>query len=145
MEKDRKQMILVGLLTLVLAGAGWWFSAGWSADASRFPRLALSLLALLGLLLMVQAARGKLVGEYMIHAKQLVGPAISFAIILGYVLLLEVIGFYVATALFLAGYMFYLGQRSWKVMLGATAGVLAFIYLLFTQALGTPLPHGLLY
>lgn len=65
--------------------------------------------------------------------------------ILAHVALIEIVGFYMMTALFLVAYMKYLGAKSYPVMLGTTAGLLAFIYGLFTCALGTPLPHGFLY
>ncbi|MCR5576502.1 MAG: tripartite tricarboxylate transporter TctB family protein [Oscillospiraceae bacterium] len=68
---------------------------------------------------------------------------VSLAAVVAYVLLINVLGFYIATALFLIGLLLYL-----KVPYLATAitvaVILALVYFAFAKFLGVKLPKGLL-
>ena len=62
---------------------------------------------------------------------------------IAYVVLIDKLGFYVSSTLFLLGMMFYLGVRSWKVLTFVTLGVDVLVYLLFGQALSISFPSGI--
>lgn len=60
-------------------------------------------------------------------------------------LLLELLGFYVTSALFLPITMFVLGSRSVLNALLTSGGVLLFVFLVFGKLLGVPLPESSLF
>ena len=62
-----------------------------------------------------------------------------------YSMLLELLGFYLTSALFLPITMFVLGARSVLNILVTSGGVLLFVYLVFGQLLGVPLPESSLF
>jgi len=57
---------------------------------------------------------------------------------------LPLAGYLVGTILFIGITAYLLGERSWRLLIGLSAGVSVGIYLLFTQVLDIPLPAGLL-
>ena len=72
-------------------------------------------------------------------------PLIGVGFILLYAAGVTVIGFFVSTAVFLAGSIYYLGYHKLRVILMVTAGLELFIYILFVRVLFTRLPVGLLF
>ena len=62
-----------------------------------------------------------------------------------YSLLIELLGFYVTSALFLPITMFVLGARNIVLTLVTSGGVLLFIFLVFGKILGVPLPEASLF
>ncbi len=61
-----------------------------------------------------------------------------------YLLVMQVIGYYLATIIYLVTGMYYLAYRNWKVMISMTAGWVLFSYFAFYRLLYVPLPRGLL-
>ena len=59
-----------------------------------------------------------------------------------YSLLLEYLGFYVTSALFLPMTMFVLGARKMFLIALTSGGVLLFVFLVFGKILGVPLPES---
>lgn len=59
-----------------------------------------------------------------------------------YAMLLEPLGFYLASALFLPITMVVLGARKKLQILLTTGGVLIFVYIVFAQLLSVPLPES---
>ena len=69
---------------------------------------------------------------------------ISLALIVAYIVLVPVLGFFTATLVYLVAHMTYLGIRPlWKPV-ATTVGVLAVLYVLFEFLLRVDLPGGLL-
>jgi len=62
-----------------------------------------------------------------------------------YSLLLEYLGFYVTSALFLPMTMFVLGARKVFLIALTSGGVLLFVFLVFGKILGVPLPESSLF
>ena len=73
------------------------------------------------------------------HLKVVI-PYFIFTIV--YLFLMQIIGYFISTILFLMGGMYYLTYRNWKVMISLTAGWLIFSYLAFYKLLYVPLPKG---
>jgi len=59
-----------------------------------------------------------------------------------YIVLLQIVGFILATPLFLVAYMLLLGEKNWVWMVGTALGMTASIVLLFTKAMYVPIPRG---
>jgi putative tricarboxylic transport membrane protein len=71
--------------------------------------------------------------------------AINIGLIIVYVILVPILGFFAATGLFLCVSMFYLGIRpAWKI-LAVTTGTLVVFYSVFEAFLGVLVPHGLVF
>jgi uncharacterized membrane protein YcgQ (UPF0703/DUF1980 family) len=62
-----------------------------------------------------------------------------------YCALFEVLGFYLATVLYLPPIMYLLGMRKPKNFILTTAGILAAIYIIFSILLSTVFPKGILF
>ncbi|MSP68353.1 MAG: tripartite tricarboxylate transporter TctB family protein [Alphaproteobacteria bacterium] len=67
---------------------------------------------------------------------------LTFAVPLGYLWLLPRTGYFVTTPLFLVCYMFLLGQRRPRHLIGTTLGIFAVLVLMFSKWLFIPLPTG---
>lgn len=68
----------------------------------------------------------------------------SFGIVIAYVALISLLGFFSATVVFMMGYMYFLKMRNWVVMAGVTLVVNLLIYIVFVTQLRVLLPQGLL-
>lgn len=92
-----------------------------------------------------QIARGRLeppvAGRRWI-AEGLRSPLFFMGATVIYVLLVPLVGFFVATAAFMLASFALLGVLSWVVRLAVTAGFLLFAYLLFVRVLLVSLPSG---
>ncbi|PIE56349.1 MAG: hypothetical protein CSA34_04505 [Desulfobulbus propionicus] len=62
-----------------------------------------------------------------------------------YAMLLEPLGFYLASALFLPLTMYILGSRKPLAIALTSGGVLLFVFLVFAKLLGVPLPESTLF
>lgn len=61
-----------------------------------------------------------------------------------YLIVMPVIGYNMATIIYLISGMYFLEYRNWKVMISLTAGWVIFSYFAFYRLLYVPLPRGLL-
>lgn len=68
---------------------------------------------------------------------------ISVLAILGLIVLMKIVGTYLALMAFMYFYVRILGKHSWRVTLGFVLGTPIFVYLLFEVALTKYLPKGL--
>ncbi len=71
--------------------------------------------------------------------------AINVGLLTAYVALVPVLGFFVASAVYLFAHMTYLGIRPLYLSGLTVAGVLAFLYAVFERLLGVLVPHGMIY
>ena len=69
---------------------------------------------------------------------------VSLAAVVAYVLLINFLGFYLATALFLIGLLLYLKVPYLHTAI-AVAVILALVYFAFARFLGVKLPKGLIF
>ena len=70
---------------------------------------------------------------------------INVAMLLAYVTLVPVIGFFTATGVYLFSHMTYLGIRPYYLTGAVVIGGLLFLYTLFGFLLDVPIPHGVFY
>lgn len=70
--------------------------------------------------------------------------AVFIAMTILYLIIMQFIGYYLATVLFLFSGMYYLAYREWKVIISLSAGWILFSYFAFYRLLYVPLPRGLL-
>ncbi len=80
-----------------------------------------------------------------ISIKKLKFPLLGAGIILVYAVGIAILGFFVSTAVFMVGMIYWLGYRKVWVILVTTVGLELFIYVLFVRVLYTRMPPGLLF
>ena len=67
------------------------------------------------------------------------------AMMAAYVAASHFVGMYVTTPIFLLGSMYFLGMRSWKVLIPVAVGMDVFIYLVFSVVFKVAIPMGVLF
>lgn len=70
--------------------------------------------------------------------------SVFIAMTILYLIIMQIIGYYAATVIYLISGMYYLAYRNWKVMISLSAGWILFSYFAFYRLLYVPLPRGLL-
>lgn len=116
-------------------------------DAVTFPRFLLILSCMFSVLLMVRAIglRAQQQATPQSPWTRIGAPIKVFVSISIYIAAIEILGFYVASAMFLLGSMLMYGRDSWSTRLLVTGGFLLVIYVLFGWLIGVRLPAGLLF
>ena len=143
MQKTRVQDLVIGLLTIALGVFMWAQTPGFTLESKQFCRFVLALFILMGVLLCVlslinakkPAGKEVKIGEFK-------NPLLMYAIIIVYVLLMPVIGFFPATLLFMPAAMIYMGYKRPIPIICVTAGMNIFIWVLFVYSLKVSLPQG---
>ena len=143
-----RQNLAAGIVVVGVAAAAFVLSFEMPGSASIFPRIASSILFLLGFLLSITSILGLKrdteTGDKPVHLSQFINPAITLLIVLGYVLGMKTLGFYTSTVLMLMTFMYFMGITSIKTILIVTVIVTALVYLVFSVQLRVPLPTGVL-
>lgn len=142
-----KRDIVTGLVLTAIAAGAYILALPMPGNASVFPKIASSVLALLGVLLVITSAV-KMKKDIPIHEEPLVlrsmiKPLIYVAMILIYVLAIKHVGFYLSTTIILALYMFVMGIRKPSTLIITVVVVMVLIYLVFTVMLKVRLPKGI--
>ncbi len=129
-------LIVCSVILYVMAGNFYNPSAAVWPKAVLIATMILSTMLLIrGLRLTAQKADAEL-----IPPGDLVGSMLSFAAIIAYAVTVKFAGYFVSTAIFVPLGMFLLGQRNWKAIIGVTAGLELFVYLLFVVQLQLRMP-----
>jgi hypothetical protein len=109
-----------------------------SPEGGTWPLLVSGALVLLGLGLLA-TARGTTDAERFSRASWLV--LAGLATMVGFVAVIEVIGFEIPAALLAFVWLRFLGRESWRMSVVASLAVVVAFYLLFVAALAVPIPH----
>ena len=143
-------MVLIVLFSAFMLWASYNISRFDSLSSPGFfPMLCAATMLVTGLMNLVKAARAKLAlepGQSVFHQfVQKLAPltlVLFTALIVAYMLLLEVLGFLVASYLFLLLSMQVLGSKRIGLNLAVSAAVLAAIFIVFRTAFSVVLPAG---
>ena len=148
---DSKRIdIGVGVVLCVLSVAIFMYAEQYTGRGVNtygpnfFPQALSVMLFLTSAALMVQALRGHaLKGLETINKPGLIRAAVTLVISIAYLLIMDVLGFYIATAVFLYVVMMYLGQKNQWVRISASVIVASAVYGIFHFFLKIPLPEGI--
>lgn len=153
---SRKESLTLAVLAALAVGL-WWATPtlimpyraeqAWYESAGTFPRLALSIIVLAGAVGALKRWRGKsrsVSDELDSTTASMPRVAMALALFVGYVLAVPVLGFAVASALFLAFTARAVGL-SWRTawLLGLPMALT--LWLLFVRVLKVSFGHGLLF
>lgn len=138
-------VLFMGVAALVMADS-WRVGARWASDgpqAGYFPFY-------VGLIMFV-ASLGTLVQNLVTKSPNLtnfvdreqLGSVLKVLVpTIVYVVLIEVIGIYVASMIFIAFFMAWLGKYKWQVILPVAVGVPLVLFVMFEIWFLVPLPKG---
>ena len=145
MQKTRKQDLVIGLTTVALGVFFWTYTPDFSDVSKRFSRFVLVLFIALGLVLCVTSIlKAKEPAGKEVALEEFKNPMIMFVLVTAYVILMSVLGFFTASALFMPAVMLFMGYRKPIPMICVTVGMLGFVYVLFVAWLKVRLPSGIL-
>lgn len=115
--------------------------------AGTWPRVLSAALFLLAVLLMFQGVtdRSGTPSPFDIHSPGFRRVLISVGIIVVFCILLKFLGFMLASAFLIPAIMRLMDEKRIPVLAGVTAGVLVFIYVVFSLILKLPLLQGSLF
>lgn len=139
---------LIGALLIVFSIALYINSRSFPIGSETFPQAMLATIFLFSVFLIAGTFKSKAgAGQEREKkpASRAASPYLTYAQVVLYVLLIRPLGFFVASALFIAGMMYFLGVRCGQIFLYTIIGFATVIYLLFVTQLKVPLPHGILF
>ncbi|KAB7886847.1 tripartite tricarboxylate transporter TctB family protein [Poseidonibacter ostreae] len=111
-----------------------------------FPQALSALLFIASIALIVQALKGNALKNLeSINKKGFIRTSVTLVIAVSYLYLMQVIGFYISTVMFLFVTMRYLGQRNNLVTFFISLAIASVVYGIFSMFLKIPLPEGMLY
>ncbi|QJF50610.1 tripartite tricarboxylate transporter TctB family protein [Roseobacter ponti] len=145
--------LVFALLIVVFSVAAFWQSYGISGFSGKtepgvFPMLASGVMVFSGIAILVSAARqpGPAAQSPGFFAEVLTPRHIILTgLVLGYVLLMPVLGFIAASAVFLFCSFQFLWRKNPLLTLALTAGTLLLIWFIFREVFQVVLPRGTLF
>lgn len=152
-RKKNKEVLFAAAMVLISA---WLVYATYDypSGSVQFPRFLMLLQGAFSLLLLVRALRlpneaaspsaGRSDQEARQDRTKIWVPIQVFVGVSAYILAIEHLGYFVASALFLCASMGFFGRNKASTMLGVTVACLLIIYILFGVLIGIRLPAGLL-
>ena len=148
-QTSRKRELGFAAVMVLLSAALLVQAFMYPAGSSQFPRFFMVLQLIFSAILFMGVLR--LPSETSTNgggmAAQLAALRIPFQVFVAvslYVVAIEHIGYFVATAIFLSGSMYWFGRHRIPVLIGASAGFILTVYALFVMFIGARLPQGLL-
>lgn len=117
--------------------------------AARFPKLVLSILGTLGFFLTLSGLRSSVINKD--NSKETVSiysfrnPMIAISLIIFYVVLLTILGFYISTVIYIVLFMLFFQEKRIKNIVLTAIAINVFVYLLFVVQLKVQLPQGFTY
>ena len=146
----RTAEILVALLIFSLGAIEMWDSwrlgAGWAADGPEsgyFPFRIGAILCIAALVILVRALRDtKIADQNFVPRHQLRRVFGVLAPSLVYVGLIEIVGIYVASILYVGAFMRVLGRYGWGMVIVVPVAVMSMLFTMFEVWFLVPLPKG---
>lgn len=146
MEKKKvHQDVVIGFVCLLITLFIFWINRNLAADAAMMPRLLAALLAFLSLLMIAEgvrktkeaAVRNEEPKKYLDWDVVKI-PLITWVLIAGYVILFNLVGYFIATAIALVVLMRFMKRRNWAVIIAVIVVFLAIMYYAFVLKMHVP-------
>ncbi|SNY93375.1 Tripartite tricarboxylate transporter TctB family protein [Cohaesibacter sp. ES.047] len=142
--------ISVSVVFLIASFVFWFSIKDIPADAQMFPNFILGGIAVCSVLMIIRSITGasqKALGEelngwtFAISWKRVLG---GFFIFVAYLLVVDHIGYFTASALMVIVMARFAGFKNWVALIGSAAGFCVFVYLVFSVLFDRPLPQELI-
>jgi putative tricarboxylic transport membrane protein len=137
-------LVLLGIGVLIIVDT-YRLGAGWAPDgpqAGYFPFRIGVLIAACSLVVVIQALRAKQDDSLFVEWRKLVPVSQILFPLVAYVGVMQYLGMYVASALFVAGLMRWLGKYTLRKSLVVAVIMSLIIFWLFELQFSVPLPKG---
>ena len=148
-RKALKQDIFLGIFITCFGALAFWSTLKFPSGAALMPRIVTILLTALGALLavlsFVRYKSGKESAASPVEIIKLKYPVIAYLMVVFYVILINHLGFFSSTLLFLVCFMYFMNIKSVKTIALTVAILLGFVYLLFCVGLHVNFPSGILF
>ena len=145
-QTSRKRELGFAAVMVLLTAALLLRAFMYTAESSQFPRFLMVLQLIFAVALFMGTLKlppdgAKTAGGGFAALRI---PFQVFVAVSLYVIAIEHLGYFVATALFLSSSMYWFGRHRLPVLIGASAGFILTVYALFVLFIGARLPQGLL-
>lgn len=139
---ERLVPILFILFCIVYFPQTFSFSTDWRA----YPQILLAILFILCISWLLMDIFFPKKKEQDSHSKIIFSRVILTAVLsLIYILMINIVGFYLMTMLFIPTLMYIQGVKNLKLLIGISICFNIFLYIGFSVVLGVPTPHGFLF
>ena len=136
-----------GLVVFLFAFAIFWQGRGLSIGSLHapgpgfFPALIAAVLVILSSCLMIRGGKSEEEGDRL-SAPAIIRMLLVFAVLVGYFLLLEYLGFVIVSFLLMFFLFLWVGQQKWYLAFSSAVVCIGLAYLLFDVLLKSNLPRG---
>jgi uncharacterized membrane protein len=141
----KKTNTIIGIISLLLSVTILITAQDMPGQSSMFPKYLAIIFGVLAVVLVGINIKNNEENQKKLEKFFVPLMAKGMSFILAYIILIEVIGFFVSTFIFTIGFMFMYKENSKKTMIVTALGINLFIYVLFVLQLNVPLPQGLLF
>lgn len=141
----------ISIVTILFAALLLFETRTYPDEVRMFPRIFIYIFIGLMVITLVSGIRKTLSpesannSEWWCRFEIIRYPLLTGAFVVVYVALINLIGFYISTAVYLLVAMRTFGEKRWKVNLGVAVVILVFCYVLFDRALSVTLPIGMIF
>ena len=146
----KKADIGVGIGLIIISTWIFWYASEYSKAAiyyygpNFFPQFLAIAMSICAIILILNAVRGKSLPRLdRIHLKGFIRMVIAIAICIGYLFLMQVIGFAMGTSVFLYVLMMFIGQEGLVKRISSSIAVALIVWAIFRYFLIIPLPTGI--
>jgi putative tricarboxylic transport membrane protein len=146
----KKADIGVGIGLVILSVWIFWYASAYSKATiyyygpNFFPQILSIAMSVCAIILIVKAFQDKTLPQTeSIHLRGFVRMLIAIAICIGYLFLMQVIGFAMATGFFLFVLMMFIGQKGLLKRVTSSVVVSLIVWAIFRYFLVIPLPTGI--
>jgi hypothetical protein len=145
----KKADIGVGIGLIILSAWIFWYANSYRQAAiyyygpNLFPQILSIAMCICAIILIVKATQGKsLTQEGRIHLRGFGRMVIAIAMCVGYLFLMQLIGFAIGTIVFLFTLMLFIGQKGLVKRIASSVAVSLIVWAIFRYFLVIPLPTG---
>lgn len=148
------QDLVLGIFFLVMSVVFYIGARNFPDNVAAFPRLFSVIMAVLSLIITYHGIRKGMADAAALETnpevkvalswKEMRYPVYTILSLTLYVLGIIYMGFFIASAIYMIGFMYMLNYRKWKVIILTTTGLLGAVWLIFVKILAMNLPSGIL-
>jgi len=139
---------IISIILLIFCVLYFYLSLSLSIQSKTYPQIIILLLSFLSIVLLTIATfKGEKKIENKNNKEKIITSRVFcvFIITLVYIFLIEKIGFYIDTEIFLVGLIYFLGVRNLKIVFFVPLLFTFFLFIIFRLLLRIPTPIGILF
>lgn len=136
-------LFLIMISIVMFLGASKMPAVEGTIGPGTWPKLLSAVMIVLAIMLILQSLKDHSQSESpFVWGPGLKRMLLGIAILAGFCVILYFFGFMIASAFLIPAIMLLFSEKRPLVLLGTTAGVLLFVYVVFSVVLNLPLPQG---